>query len=154
MGHIEIISRGAWIHRGSVLLCRNLAGGYLYLPGGHVEPGESAAGTLRREFLEETGLDLTVGEPMFVMEHAFHDGKRSRHEWMVVFHVEHPHMELPDDTPPLIESQETKIGFEWFDLAAVINLDLRPIEIRAWLASGCSIGSAPCPAWLTSIRPE
>lgn len=147
MGHIEFISRGVWIHRGAVLLCRNLAGGYLYLPGGHVEPGESAAGALRREFLEETGLDPAVGEPILVMEHAFHDGTRNRHEWLIVFHVEHL-----GETPPPVESLEPKIAFEWADLASVVDLDIRPIELRAWLASGGEAGPTPHPAWLSSIR--
>src|SRR5262249_44925533 len=42
--HIEVIARGV-IRRGRfVLACRNVKKGYVYLPGGHVEFGETAAG--------------------------------------------------------------------------------------------------------------
>ncbi len=37
-------------------------------PGGGMQFGESAEATLRREFLEETGLEVEVGEMLFVNE--------------------------------------------------------------------------------------
>ena len=37
-------------------------------PGGGIEPGEAAEVTLKREFREETGLQIEVGEFLFVNE--------------------------------------------------------------------------------------
>lgn len=37
-------------------------------PGGGVEFGETAVDALRREFLEETGLEISIGEFLFVCE--------------------------------------------------------------------------------------
>lgn len=37
-------------------------------PGGGVEPGEATANALRREFMEETGLKIDVGEFLFINE--------------------------------------------------------------------------------------
>src|SRR5689334_24875449 len=34
------------------------------VPGGRVEPGETGPDAVRREVLEETGLEITVGEPV------------------------------------------------------------------------------------------
>ena len=34
------------------------------MPGGRVEPGESGPDAVRREVLEETALDVTVGRPL------------------------------------------------------------------------------------------
>lgn len=39
------------------------------LPGGGVEFGESLEQTLHKEFLEETGIEITVGQLLFVTEH-------------------------------------------------------------------------------------
>ena len=38
-------------------------------PGGGMEWGQSAPENLKREFLEETGLEVTIGDFLFVHEH-------------------------------------------------------------------------------------
>lgn len=124
----EVIARGLLTRGPAVLVCRNLAKGYCYLPGGHVEPGELAAESLVREFAEETGLKVNVGPPALVAEVVFGKGG---HEINAVFHVEHR-----GPPPETVESQEPDIGFEWLDAAAIVDADLRPRAIKAWLVGG------------------
>ncbi|GAB5497625.1 MAG: NUDIX domain-containing protein [Phycisphaerales bacterium] len=124
----EIIARGVLTRGSSVLVCRNLARGYMYLPGGHVELGETAAEALAREFEEETGLAVKVGRCEAVAEVLFGQGS---HEINMVFHVKHPG-ELGD----AVESKEDDIGFEWLEHAAIVDADLRPRSIKAWLVGG------------------
>jgi len=57
MGCSAIIFDGG---RQKVLLTRRTDNGQWCLPGGHMEPGESAAETAIREVKEETGLDVRV----------------------------------------------------------------------------------------------
>jgi len=137
-GAIEVIARGLSIHRGRVLVCRNIGSGYRYLPGGHVEFGESASSALAREFEEEAGVPIEVGELLRVGEHSFVSGSCAHHEVNLVFHVERlAGVELAHaDTPPPIDSRERDIAFEWIDLAGVQDLDVRPMEVCAWLAAG------------------
>ena len=59
---IENIARGVCVVDGRVLLCRPKKGGYTYLPGGHIEFGETSRAALVREMKEETGLDATAGD--------------------------------------------------------------------------------------------
>ncbi|MGI6749640.1 MAG: NUDIX domain-containing protein [Atribacter sp.] len=40
---VELIVRGVCVLDGMVLLCRNRKAGNVYLPGGHLEPGEGLA---------------------------------------------------------------------------------------------------------------
>lgn len=137
-GHVEFIARGVAIDRrtGSarVLLCQSKKRGYYYLPGGHVEFGETAAEALRREILEEMGIPCTVGSPLQVHECSFHDGKVLRHEVNMVFHVKHlgRHGVPQPDPPP---SAEKHIAFEWVPLDGIESRDVRPDRARAWLAA-------------------
>lgn len=141
--HIEFISR-ALITRGSqILLCRNLAAGYHFLPGGHVEFGESAAAAVIRELREEGDLDAHAEDCLFVHENTFEVKGKRHHEVNVVFHVK-----LLDEEPP-ITSIEPKIALEWVDLATLHEIDLRPAAMKAWLISGAHGGAA---TWASTVE--
>lgn len=141
---IEIIARGIVRQGGSVLLCQNTRHGYYYLPGGHVEFGESATAALSREFIEETGLAAKVGPLLLLTEERFEQRGRPRHELNLMFLVEHLH--TPDPQPSATEPAEPHTGpvstleegirFEWVDLAAIPDLDLVPPTAKAFLAAG------------------
>lgn len=49
---------------GDVLVVRSASDRPWSLPGGRVQDGESADAALKRELREETGLSVTVGEPV------------------------------------------------------------------------------------------
>lgn len=127
---IEVIARGVFIRASRVLLCRNVRRGYYYLPGGHVEFGESAAEALEREWAEECGLHVKAGALCLVTEGSFSAKGIKHHELNLVFHVEHP-----GELPRSIRSHEKSIAFEWIDLAAIVDTDVRPAAVKAWLVS-------------------
>jgi len=124
----ETIARGVLTQGSSVLVCKNLDKGYLYLPGGHIEIGETAAAALIREFDEETGLKIKPSRCVAVMEVIFGKGG---HEINFLFPVEHA-----GELPETIASKEAGIGFEWIEAAAIVDADLRPRSIKAWLVGG------------------
>lgn len=138
---IEIIARGLWTFADQLLVCRPVRGPYCYLPGGHVEPGESAADALAREFQEEAGVALRVGPLRLVHEHRFTDAKGvPRHEINLVFHV--AHAALPDAAhaaaspgarAPTVVSQEPDIDFAWLRPADLDAAGFVPSEIIAWI---------------------
>ena len=65
--------RGIFIKDNKVLLSK--AKGYhnTFLPGGHIEFGESAKDALAREVEEEMGITCTVGEFLGVVEHKWEE---------------------------------------------------------------------------------
>ena len=61
-------------------------------PGGGVEPGESSQEALKREFFEETGLDVEVGDFIFINEFI----EKPLHAIELFFQVN-----IPDEVPQL-----------------------------------------------------
>lgn len=47
--------------------------GYWEFPGGKCEPDETHEACLKRELLEELGVDAVIGEEIVVTEHAYPD---------------------------------------------------------------------------------
>jgi 8-oxo-dGTP diphosphatase len=70
---------GIAIEEGRVFIARRKAGGDIggkwEFPGGKVEEGESDADALRREFLEEFAVTVTVG-PLLASGEFFHNGEK------------------------------------------------------------------------------
>ncbi|HYE02439.1 MAG TPA: NUDIX domain-containing protein [Phycisphaerales bacterium] len=141
MPRVEVIARGLLIEDGRILLCESLAGGYLYLPGGHVEFGESAPAALRRELLEEAGLEVVASDLALVSEAVFDAGARRHHEINLVFHV------ARRDRRHEVRSLEPAIAFRWVGLADLAGLDVRPVGVRGWLAGRPGPGAA----WLSEV---
>lgn len=129
---IECIARGVLRRGSSILLCQNTKDGYYYLPGGHIEPGETAEEAVCREFMEEARLPVRTEGVGQVCEVMFRTGKASHHEINVVFHVA---PKVKDVIENEIPSAEPGIAFVWVDMAAIVDLDVRPAAQRAWLVS-------------------
>ncbi|MEO0482969.1 MAG: NUDIX domain-containing protein [Planctomycetota bacterium] len=143
--HIEVIGRGLVVLRGRALLCRDRAGGYHYLPGGHIDPGEPAGDAVRREFVEEAGRDVRIGPLLLCGEQIFTQPNKSgqpkrRHEINLIFSADLRPLDDSDtnstDGWPIVESQESHIAFDWIELAAVPDLDIRPASAKALLLTG------------------
>lgn len=141
-----MIARGLVVRENRVLACRNLEHGHLFLPGGHVEPGEPASAALARECDEECGEPIRVGPLLLVAESLFEQQGRPRHEVNLVFHVEH----AAGVWPERVTSREAHIGFAWLE-PAMAQAELLPRVIGAWAADRCSGNRAQTPTagWIS-----
>lgn len=124
---IEVIARGAFVRNGRLLVCRSVRRGTRYLPGGHVEWGETSPEALRREWREELGAECTVGPFLGIEEQTYMLDGEPVAEISTVFAVECDALkgEGAGEASP-----ETHIRFEWVPLAELEACGLMPAGIR------------------------
>jgi len=118
---IEVIARGVCVQDCKILLCRAKGGATTYLPGGHIEFGETGREALMREVKEELGVDSDTGAFLGVVENSFQQHGKPHAEINLVYELK-----LPASTAA--RAQEDWIDFEWRELS---NLDdLLPAVFR------------------------
>ena len=122
---IELIVRLVIRKGDRILLCKSNVSGHYYLPGGHVEFGDSLTDTIYKEMKEELGAERNqisgIAYKDF-LEQVFIDGEKKRHELNMIFSAE-----VSDDLKA--ESKEGHIGFEWVPFAEIGNINLLPKAI-------------------------
>lgn len=67
--HYRVSARGIIIKDDKILLNEFGNGEYYNVPGGGIEPGETARQAVVREVMEETGLEVSAGDLIFVLEY-------------------------------------------------------------------------------------
>ena len=90
--HIHSIARGLLVRGEEIILCRVRDAKWFFLPGGHIEDGESARATLLRELHEEIGTnDYKITSFVGVCENVFPlEDDVSQHEINIIFKVDVP----------------------------------------------------------------
>src|SRR5256885_782414 len=81
---------GILIHRGHVLCQAADREDFWLLPGGRAELGESARVTLFREMQEELGVEVQVGQLLYIIENFFTHTDGSKHEVGLYFSMTAP----------------------------------------------------------------
>ncbi len=122
---------GVILNEGKILLIKKARGPYkgMYdLPGGGVEYGESSEETLRREFLEETGLEIK--SPKFIQNNLFTvEYKNSKGEECGLHHIGiYYSVELEGDNNIKTGADgEDSLGAEYIDINKLSDIEISPI---------------------------
>ena len=124
LDHIETIARGVAVKDGKILLCKAKGGSSTYLPGGHIELGETGREALVREIKEETGLNSTTGRFLGVVENSFVQKGKKHSEINLVYELD---VESPDGS---VSAAEDWIEFEWRELNDLDAANLLPEAFR------------------------
>lgn len=122
---IETIARGVAIHDGKILLCKAKGGNSTYLPGGHIEFGETGREALIREMVEETGLVVKTGRFMGVMENSFLQHGKPHAEINLVYEL----LIEEKDIEKAAKTKEDWIEFQWQPMENLKEANPLPKEV-------------------------
>ena len=132
--HIETIASGVCVIDGKVLLCYPKDRSYSYLPGGHIEFGETGREALVREMKEETGLDATAGELLGVVESSFMQKGEKHCEINLIYAMK---VEVEERGRQWnVPSCEDWICFDWVDCDKLDSANLLPPEMKPYCHTG------------------
>ncbi len=118
---IHNIARGICLSGDKILLAYHKKLNYYFLPGGHIEQNESATEALQREFIEETGVLVTVKNLFMVFEHRWGE-KKIQHEINFIFFVKIQQKEK-------MSSRVKYLSFEWVPLSMFDKKVFLPKEL-------------------------
>ena len=128
---IELLVRAVIGDRGHFLIAHTKGASNTYLPGGHLEAGESLKHALARELNEELGITAQIGHYLGAVEHAWQDNSGQNHEISHLFEATSP--DLGADQP--LESLENHIDFIWLSPDEFDKHNLQPAPLRQLLAN-------------------
>ena len=101
-------------------------------PGGHVAFGETNAETLRREFREEIGADISVGDLCWVAEIFFPWGNKPCHQICLYYKVELADSELLRKEVFLgeehLEGRNFNLEFHWIPIEKTGEIEVYPVQ--------------------------
>lgn len=128
---IEVIARGLFIQEGNLLVCHNTENLYAYLPGGHVEFGESCEQALLREWQEELACACQIEKYLQHFEDFFTDttGKK-HHEYTFLYQVNCATLKLHYPIP----HPEPDLFFDWIPMNEIRKHNILPTAIRDYIA--------------------
>lgn len=109
------------VEDGKILLAKHKRGGeeYWVLPGGGLKSGETIADCLKRELWEESGLEIEVGEVLFVFDVI----EPNRHIVNIVFRAKRIGGELKPRNIPI---GQRLIGMQFIPLEELKKINLKP----------------------------
>lgn len=140
---IHVLSRAVIIDQGKILLCQNtkLKTPFYFLPGGHIEQGESVKESLLRELREEIGCDCFIKRFLGCLEYSFEPKHKiicHTQEYNFIFEVVSPNLKANKT----IFSEEKHMEFVWVPLDNLSTIDFSPPALKKSLKSWLSEDNA------------
>lgn len=132
--NIHVLSRAVIIDNGHILLCQtvDLPTNFCFLPGGHVEHGESAERAVIRELLEETGSKCIIQRFLGCLEYSFEPGHSSichNHEYNFIYQIFSETLKFDSE----ISKLENHIDLVWIPFENLSSIDFRAEPLKMLL---------------------
>jgi len=131
---IHVQSRAVIIKANHILLCKTvgLDPNFYFLPGGHIEHGESAKNAMIRELEEEVGIPFEIQRFLGCLEYSFDPkimkhAKCHTHEYNFIFQA---NSELLTNPGVSLKQCEDHIEIVWVPLNSLSQIDLKPEPLK------------------------
>lgn len=131
--NIHVVTRAVIIDQDHILLCKttDLHNNFYFLPGGHIEYGESAKEALLRELIEETGAACNIKRFLGCFEHISRADNKGihNHEYNFIFEASSDSLTIGNAIPQL----EEHIELLWIPLSSITEIDFRAESLKKLL---------------------
>jgi ADP-ribose pyrophosphatase YjhB (NUDIX family) len=127
--NIEIELRAVIVFNNKLLVCvQNEQPPVHFLPGGHLEFGETIEDGLRREIKEEMGAEINSIKFLKAFENFYNSNNTDHHEINLV-HVVSLNIKSTEE----IKALEDHISFAWVEIEKIKNVKMLPPVIHRYL---------------------
>lgn len=119
------IARALICSQDKVLLARAKHASNTFLPGGHIELGESAEDTIIREINEEAGFNAQIVRFCGAIEHLWPEQTKENHEISLIFLTEI----IGLDDSIKVHTKEPHLELFWAPISQLKRLNLQPAPL-------------------------
>lgn len=102
---------------------------FVVLPGGRVEMGESSVEALKREMIEELGLDITDLSLKAITENFFEFNNLKYHELQYVYIAKFVSSEIEQHSGRFY-GKENKDIYQWINIDEIDSLNYKPAHLK------------------------
>jgi 8-oxo-dGTP pyrophosphatase MutT (NUDIX family) len=121
---------GIYIENGHVLIHKMLGDTTWSLPGGRVEIAEETKNSLKREFLEELGIEIEVTTLVFTVENFFNYNGKDIHEIGFYYFVNSNDEKYLNMSGTFYGVEGERLIYKWVPINHLDEIELYPIFLR------------------------
>jgi 8-oxo-dGTP diphosphatase len=146
MKRFHALARALVLDGQYVLLAHQKGADNTFLPGGHIDTGESATFTIQRELHEELGLNVEIEYFLGCVEAEWNVGGQDNYEINLIFKTKYSQI---SHISPLV-SREKHLEFFWSSVNDLEKNNLEPYPLRKLITDYVSGNKAIW--WASTIK--
>lgn len=113
-----------------VLIHRSKNERYWAFPGGRVQLGEDSIKSIKREMMEELGLEVKVERLLWLVENFFKYEGRDYHEIGMYYLVSDDKSSDEIDTTPFYGLEGDRLIYQWIPIDSLEEMNLQPVMLK------------------------